>query len=98
MPEIVTAFKDQYNIIMGINKVIFKTSHAISEEQKDMVIKRLTAETGMTNIELETKVDESLIGGFILEYDNKVVDASLKHDLKSIRKSFLRNDYIYNIR
>lgn len=98
LPEIVTAFKEQYNVIMGINKVVFKTPHPISDAQKAMVIKKLTEETGMTNIELETKVDESLIGGFILEYDNKVVDASLKYDLKTIRKSFLRNDYIYNIR
>jgi len=98
LPEIVTAFKDQYNIIKGIHKVKFTSAHPINDTQRQMVIDRLTSETGMKNIELETKVDESLVGGFVLEYDNKIVDASLKYDLNSIRKNFLRNDYIYNIR
>ena len=98
LQEIVTSFKEQYNAFMGINKVKFVTPYALTDTQKEMVISKLTAETGMTNILLETKIDESLIGGFILEYDNKVVDASLKYELHNIRKSFLRNDYIYNIR
>lgn len=98
LPEIVTAFKDQYNIIKGIHKVKFTTSHPITEAQKKMVADKLSSETGMKNIELETKVDESLVGGFVLEYDNKVIDASIKYDLNTIRKSFMRNDYIYNIR
>lgn len=98
LPEIVTAFKDQYNIIKGINKVKFTTSHPVSDAQVKMVISKLTQATGFSNIELETKVDESLIGGFVLEYDNNIIDASIKYDLNSIRKNFLRNDYIYNIR
>jgi F-type H+-transporting ATPase subunit delta len=98
LPEIVTAFKEQYNILMGINKVTLTTATAVSEEYKAQLISKLTAETGLRNIIMDTKIDESLIGGFILEYDNKVIDTSLKFDLKNIRKSFLRNDYIYNIR
>ena len=98
LPEIVTSFKEQYNIHMGINKATFITPFALNESDKERVIKKIAEETGLTNIILETKVDESLIGGFILEYDNKVVDASLKHELHNLHKSFLRNDYIYNIR
>ena len=98
LPEIVLAFEEQYNIIMGINKVKFTSPQAISEEQKKMLVEKLTAETGMTNIQLETQVDESLIGGFILQYNNKLVDASLKYELKNLQKQFNRNDYIFNIR
>jgi F-type H+-transporting ATPase subunit delta len=98
LPEIVAAFKDQYNTIKGIHKVKFTTSHPIDDIQRQMVIDRLIRETGMKHVELETKVDESLIGGFVLEYENNLIDASIKHDLHNIRKSFMRNDYIYNIR
>lgn len=98
LPEIVTAFKDQYNEIRGIHKVRFITAQPVSEEQKKMVMAKLAEDTGMTNILLETKTDESLVGGFVLEYNNKIIDASLKYDLKKIRKRFLRNEYIYNIR
>jgi F-type H+-transporting ATPase subunit delta len=98
LPEIVHSFKDQYNIIKGIHKVRFITAQPVSEEQKALIISKFTADTGLQNILLETKIDESLVGGFVLEYNNKIVDASLKYDLSKLKKSFLRNDYIYNIR
>ena len=98
LPEIVTAFIEQYDTIKGINKVKFTTPYPISESQKQMVINKLGTDAGLTNIQLETKTDESLIGGFVLEYNNNVVDASLKYELKNIKKRFLRNDYIFNIR
>lgn len=98
LPEILSAFKTQYNIIKGINKVKLTTVSSLSDAQRKAVVSKLTAETGLNNILLETRVDETLIGGFVLEYDNKIVDASIRYDLNTIKKSFLRNDYIYNIR
>jgi F-type H+-transporting ATPase subunit delta len=52
----------------------------------------------MQNIDLKTVVDESLIGGFVLEMGDKLVDASISRDLRDISKQFSSNDYIYNIR
>ncbi|MFZ8455756.1 F0F1 ATP synthase subunit delta, partial [Staphylococcus aureus] len=50
------------------------------------------------SVELETVVDEKLIGGFVLEFDNKLVDASVASDLRNIKKQFAENTYIHNIR
>jgi F-type H+-transporting ATPase subunit delta len=52
----------------------------------------------MQNIELETVVDEDLIGGFILEAGDKFIDASIAHELKQISREFENNDFIYKIR
>jgi hypothetical protein len=41
-------------------------------------------------MELETEVDEKLIGGFVLEFNNNLVDASILRDLKDIKKQFTR--------
>jgi F-type H+-transporting ATPase subunit delta len=98
LPEIVLAFKEQYNVIKGINKVKLITAHPVSEAVKETLLNKLTVEAGLTNIQLEMKVDESLIGGFVLEYNNNFINATVKNDLDVIRKSFLRNDYIFNIR
>jgi F-type H+-transporting ATPase subunit delta len=46
---------------------------------------------------LTTKIDESLIGGFILEFNNKLVDASIARDLKDIKKQFLNNEFLSKI-
>ena len=37
----------------------------------------------MQNIELETTVDEKLIGGFVLQTGDKLIDASIAYDLKA---------------
>jgi F-type H+-transporting ATPase subunit delta len=98
LTEITIGFREQYNVIKGINKVKLVTAQPISEDVKAAILNKLTVDAGLTNIEMETKVDESLIGGFILEYNNNIVNASVLHDLLQIKKSFLRNDYIFNIR
>jgi F-type H+-transporting ATPase subunit delta len=43
-------------------------------------------------------VNESLIGGFILEAGGKSLDASILRDLKDVKKQFLNNDYLHRIR
>ena len=52
----------------------------------------------MQEIELQTKVDESLIGGFILQIGDKMVEGSVAYDLKQIARQFENNDFIYKIR
>ncbi len=98
LPEIVNAFIDQYNTIKDIHKVRLTTATEASEDLKRSMVEKLKAEAGLGTIELETKVDPSLVGGFILEFNNQKVDASILRDLKDVKKQFLRNDYILQIR
>jgi F-type H+-transporting ATPase subunit delta len=43
-------------------------------------------------------VDEEIIGGFILEIGDTLVDASIAYDLNKIKSQFMNNDFIYKIR
>ncbi len=52
----------------------------------------------MQNIELETIVNPDIIGGFVLEAGDRLVDASISYDLKEISKQFDNNDFIYKVR
>ena len=98
LPEIVNAFIDQYNTLMGIHKVKLTTAVPVSKEIKNNIINKVKANSGLESVELETKVDESLIGGFVLEFNNNLVDASVLRDLKDIKKQFADNEWIHNIR
>jgi F-type H+-transporting ATPase subunit delta len=98
LPEIVNAFIDQYNTIKGIHKVKLTTATEASEELKQSMIQKVKAEAGFKTVELETKVDPSIVGGFILEFNNNKVDASILRDLKDVKKQFMRNDYLVQIR
>ena len=98
LPEIITAFIQQYKDYKGIFIVKLTTAAPISEELKNAILDKIRNNTPMKNIELITEVKESLIGGFVLETTNELVDASIAFELNNVRKQFRNNDYIYKIR
>jgi F-type H+-transporting ATPase subunit delta len=98
LPEIVNAFIDMYNNVKGIHKVKLTTADTPSEELKQSILKKIKQDTSFEHIELESVVKPELIGGFILEYDNNMVDASILRDLKEIKKQFRENIYVQQIR
>lgn len=97
LPEIVTAFLEQYNKLKNIETVKITTATPISEELKNSIIAKVKS-TNSSAIEIETAVNEALIGGFKLEIAGTLVDATILHDLNDIKKQFLNNEYIHNIR
>lgn len=98
LPEIITAFVEQYNTIKGIHKVKLTTAQPISDALKTEIEQKVKNDTKLSKIELETIVKEELIGGFVLEFDNNLIDASVQRDLKDIQKQFRSNIYVKNIR
>jgi F-type H+-transporting ATPase subunit delta len=98
LPEVINAFITQYNINKGIHKVKLTTADAVSEELKQAIVNQVKATSGMKNIELETVVNPDLIGGFVLQAGDLLVDASISYDLKTIARQFENNDFIYKIR
>jgi F-type H+-transporting ATPase subunit delta len=97
-PQIIQAFISQYNKFKGIYILKLTTAGPVSEALKQEIISQVQRQTPMKNIELKTEVQEDLIGGFVLEMGDTLVDASIAYDLKAIRKQFLNNDFIYKIR
>ena len=97
LPEMATAFIEQYNTIKGIHQVTLTTAVDLSAEVKKSIENKVKSETNFATIELTTKTDESLIGGFVLEFNNNLVDASIARDLKDIKKQFLNNEFISKI-
>lgn len=98
LPEITQAFIDQYNLINGIHKVTLTTAIPVGDNVKKIFIDKLKREANFENVELEAKVDEKLIGGFMLEFDNNLIDASVLRDLNDVTRQFAKNVYIPNIR
>jgi len=96
--EIVTAFIEQYNKMKGIHQVTLTTAVEVSEDIKNSIENKVKAATQFGTIQLTTKTDDSLIGGFILAFNNKLVDASIARDLKDIKKQFLSNEFIGKIK
>jgi F-type H+-transporting ATPase subunit delta len=59
---------------------------------------KITRETPLKTVALESVVKEDLIGGFILEFDNNLLDASIQRDLRDLKTQFEKNIYVQQIR
>lgn len=98
LAEIAQAFIGLYTEMNDIHHVVLTTAIPVSDQLKNEIAERLHTEAGLGKVELESKVREELIGGFILEYNNNLVDASILRDLRDVRKQFEQNVYIHQIR
>ncbi|MFI5130154.1 MAG: ATP synthase F1 subunit delta [Chitinophagales bacterium] len=98
LPEIAHAFISQYKDYKKIHTLKLTTATALSNEVKNALIEVVKKAGGYENIELEEKVDKNIVGGFILQVGDKLVDASVAHNLREIAKQFENNDFIYKLR
>jgi F-type H+-transporting ATPase subunit delta len=93
LPEIAGEYLRQYNLLKGISKV--KITTAVPVDAAVLNVIKQKAEAGSDKkIELEATVDAALIGGFVLQTEDKLFDASVLRDLNDIKKQFSGNIYV----
>lgn len=88
LPGIARNLMDLYRKAKGIRNAKLLTAHAVDEETL-RGIKELIAETYDADVELNTSVDEDLIGGFVLTVEDLQYDASVATSLKKLKKQLL---------
>ena len=98
LPEIVNAFVEQYNKLKDIHHVKITTAVPMSAEAEQAIVSKVRSNTPIQNIELETMVEDALIGGFKLEVGGTLVDATILRDLNDVKKQFKNNEYIQQLR
>lgn len=98
LPEVITSFIQQYKQKKNINTVKLTTAVPVSEDVKKQLIAQVMKTSHLQNIELETVVDPNIIGGFVLQSGDKLIDASIAYDLKNVSRQFENNDFIYKVR
>lgn len=98
LPEIITAFIAAYKAHKGIQTVHLSTPEPLSEELKQLFAAQVRKLGDFKTVELVEQVKPDLIGGFVLQVGDKMVDASVAYDLRTIARQFERNDFIYKIR
>ena len=56
----------------------------LSDEQKDLITQKIISIAGTEKLELVTKTDPSLIGGFVASVGSKVIDASIASQIRKL--------------
>ena len=98
LPEICSAFMDQYKKHKGITTATVTTASAIDDNQLETIkaeMQRLGLADG--TVEIIKKVDPEIIGGFVLEVEDKLYDASIKSKLAEMKQNILDNSYIKSL-
>ena len=83
------AYRELYNEDNGILPVTVVTAAPMSAKQNAALTEKLTRITGK-KIELDNKLDPTVLGGVRLDYDGKRVDDTVSHRLDAVR-SMLKN-------
>lgn len=97
LPEVAEAFIAQYNELKNIKTVKLTTAVPIPENLKDSIKTKVSGFLPKDTVDLKTSVDEGLIGGFVLEVDDKLFDASVKKSLNEIRARVIDTSYVSKI-
>ncbi|MBP3888861.1 MAG: ATP synthase F1 subunit delta [Cellulosilyticum sp.] len=83
--NVLEAFLDMVKAESGIIKAVVTSAIPLKEEQLKALQEKLETST-KSKIELETIVDSSIIAGLIVRVGDKVVDASYKGELQTLKK------------
>ena len=94
LPEIVDAFIQEYQNRNGVVKAKLTTATAVTQSLLDKVNEIVLKNTGKKTVAIETEVDSSLIGGFILQFEDKLFDSTISHKLDKLKKGFEKNKYV----
>lgn len=83
--EISQAFIELYYEEKGIITATLITAKPFSENMINEITHTLSRQTG-SQIKIEKKTNQDLIGGFVLNIENKQYDASVKGSLKKLKR------------
>lgn len=88
LEPIAVEFQKLYDLQKGIQKVEILTPVELTDAQREEFKKVVAAAINKT-VELTEKIDESLIGGYVLKVGDTQVDTSVKHQLNELKVAMI---------
>jgi F-type H+-transporting ATPase subunit delta len=86
LQEVIASYLELVYEAASIKTIEVSTAFAFTNLQKNMLIKKLKELTNAREIRLVITVDSSLIGGFLIKTDSKVIDFTVKNQLQNLAK------------
>jgi len=92
--EVINAFLDQYRKLKRVSVIKVISAVPLPQNQVNELKRKIeSSSVGFENAEIITAVDPKLMGGYILEVEGNVYDASVRHKLDNLKKEFKINLY-----
>ena len=87
----ISLYKEKKNIISAKLVTATEVDKETREEVLDFIKKN-----GYKNVDLQEKIDKSIIGGAIINIGNKQIDASVSNKINEMKQNFSVNLYEQN--
>lgn len=84
LSDILRAFRIRYRKENGIVRAWLTT--ATEDPSLEDKLTRLMKEQGLNKIDFKTEINPNIIGGFVIQIEDKRLDASISSQIKQIRK------------
>jgi F-type H+-transporting ATPase subunit delta len=88
IPAILTEFRQLVQEERGIETATVTTAVPIDDRQKTLIASRLTQRIGKA-VQIETRVDPSILGGVVAQIGDDVIDGSVRGRLERLRRSLM---------
>ena len=86
LDSIITSYLELVYKTASIKTIEILTAYPFANLQKNTLIQKLKELTNAREIRLVITVDSSLIGGFLIKTESKVIDFTIKNQLQSLAK------------
>jgi F-type H+-transporting ATPase subunit delta len=86
LKSVITNYLELVYETASIKMIEVSTAFAFTNSQKTLLIKKLKELTNAREIRLVITVDPSLIGGFLIKTESKVIDFTVKNQLQNLAK------------
>lgn len=89
--DVLASFFKLYNNYKGISEVTVITATELDAENEQKISSFIKAQSGFPNVKINKKVDESILGGFIINFGDKKYDNSVLYKLNKIKTGISLN-------
>ncbi|TAE17439.1 MAG: ATP synthase F1 subunit delta [Bacteroidetes bacterium] len=98
LKEIMQELVKEYQRLHNIKQYKLTTAVQASTAVKEQIVNQVKQALGAADVQLTEVVDETIVGGFILEAEGIQIDGSVRNELLGIKQQFLSNEFVANIR
>ncbi len=66
------------------------TARKINDSTRESLINYLKKISDVEKIQIVERIDEKILGGFIMKYEDKIIDASVKNKIKTFKNNLIQ--------
>lgn len=90
MEKIIFYFNEFWKKEYSLVEAEISTSREINSELKKDLVEYLTKISQAKKINIVEKENDKLIGGFVVKYNDKIIDASIKNKINKFKNSLIQ--------